>query len=369
MGSKAQDENPLGVRARLEQYLANPECETNRNSALLNVSISEVVSGLKSKSLISNWIEPKGSGISEIASKLGEQFEASLFVDDCKYALEIATKLAFTADQVNETVRFLDCKTDDDHVRDRIAKSKALLAEMAKSKDVGLWVLNGFVLPVEILEEDTILEIDVVFASRKKSGVLDIYLGEVKIYPYKAGRTNPHQLETARAQLGLYHHLMHGFIRDCNLEGLVNLSQYGFLVLQDLKKGEPYVEGREDLTFLSERARQAVGLVSEPQFNMRIRPDKALALVADSGHKFQESCWVQCELAQFCHAELVEQDKPLILGELANSILGNGALPVQAALNLIETQPQNVALTHLESDLRDRFGESNFTEIEHMSWR
>ena len=369
MGSKAQDENPLGVRARLEQYLANPECETNRNSALLNVSIAEVVADLKSKSLITNWIEPKGSGISEIASKLGELFEASLFANDCKYALEISAKLAITNDQINETFRFVDCKTDDDHVRDRIANSKTLLAEMAKSNDVGLWALNGLVLPVEILEEDTFLEIDVVLASRKKSGVLDIHLGEVKIYPYKAGRTNPHQLETARAQLGLYHHLMQRFIRDCGLDDTINLSQDGFLVLQDLKTGEPYVEGREDLTFLSERARQALGLVSEPQVNMRTRPDKALALVVDSGHQFQESCWVQCELAQFCHAELVDQDKPLILGELANSILGNGALPVQAALNLIESQPANVALTDLESDLKDRFGESNFTEIENMSWR
>jgi hypothetical protein len=369
MESKTEDENPLGVRARLEQYLANPKCETNRNSALLNVSISEVVADLKSKSLISNWIEPKGSGISEIASKLGEQFEASVFANDCKHALEISAKLAITTDQINTTFRFLACKTDDDHVRDRIAKSKALLAEMAKSEGVGLWVINGLVLPVEILEEDTILEIDVVLASRKKSGVLDIHLGEVKIYPYKAGRTNPHQLETARAQLGLYHHLMREFIRDCNLDSSVNLSQDGFLVLQDLKTGEPYVEGREDLTFLSERARQAVGLVSEPQVSMRIRPDKALALVTDSGHKFQESCWVQCELAQFCHAELVEQDKPLILGESANTILGNGALSVQTALNLIETQPLNMALTDLESDLKARFGESSFKEIEHLSWR
>jgi hypothetical protein len=240
---------------------------------------------------------------------------------------------------------------------------------MAKSDEIGLWVLNGFHLPVDILEEDTHLEIDVVLASRKNSGVLDIHLGEVKIYPYKAGRTNPHQLETARAQLGLYHHLTRGFIRDCNLNGSLNLSQDGFLVLQDLKTGQPYVEGREDLTFLSERARQAVSLVSEPQLSMRIRPDKALALVTESSHKFQESCWVQCELAQFCHAELVEQDKPLILGESANTILGNGALPVQAALNLIETQPLNMALTDLESDLKARFGESSFKEIEQMSWR
>jgi hypothetical protein len=369
MESKAQDENPLGVRARLEQYLANPECETNRNSALLNVSIAEVVADLKSKSLIKNWVEPKGSGISKIASKLGKLFEASLFENDCKYALEIATKLAFTADQVNESVRFVDCKPAEVHLRDRIAYSKDLLSEMAKSDGIGLWVLNGFHLPVDILEEDTHLEIDVVLASRKKSGALEMHLGEVKIYPFKAGRTNPHQLETARAQLGLYHYLMQGVIRDCNLEGSVNLSQDGFLVLQDLKTGEPYVEGREDLTFLSERARQAVSLVSGPEVTLRINPNRALARVVDSGHRFQESCWVQCELAQQCHSELVERDKPMVLGELANSILGNGSLPVQAALNLIESRFENVELTELECDLKGRFGESNFTEIENFSWR
>ena len=369
MGSKAQDENPLGVRARLEQYLANPECETNRNSALLNVSISEVVAELKSKSLIKNWVEPKGLGISKIAAQLGKLFEASLFTNACKYALEIAEKLGVSKDQINDSFRFVDCRPAELNVLGRIANSKPLLLEIAKNREVGLWILNGFHLPVEILEEDTYLEIDIILASRKRSGALDIHLGEVKIYPYKAGRTNPHQLETARAQLGLYHRLMRGFIEDCVLGDSVNLSQDGFLVLQDLKTGEPYVEGREDLAFLSERARQALSLVSDPEVALRINPTKALARVADSGHHFQESCWVQCELAQFCHTQLVERDKPLILGELANSILGNGALPVQAALNLIESQSENVELTELESDLRGRFVESNFTEIENMSWR
>lgn len=369
MALQSDDDSPMGVRVRLEQYLSNPACETNRHSALFNVNISQVVKYLRNSSQIKSWIEPNSTGISEIASKSGQQFEASLFANNCELVLQIASKLAVTANQVNDDFRFIDGKKFEDHIRDRISASKSLIADLVAKKDVGLWIINGFALPVEMLGEETHLEIDIVLASRKKSGVLEISLGEVKVYPYKAGRTNSHQLETARAQLGLYHHIMRGLISDHELDGSVILRNDGFLVLQNLATGQPFVEDWEDLTFLSERARQAVSLVSDPTINLHLRPDKALAKVADSKHRFQESCWVQCELAQHCHTELIQQDNPLVLGESAHGILGNGAVHIQAAIDLVDYDASDAVLTNLESDLKQRFLESSFKEIENSTWR
>lgn len=359
----------IGVRPRLEQFLANPGCETNTKSALFNVGIDEVVAHLKNQGKISNWIEPIGSGISSIARAQGEQFEASLFANGCEELLAISKKLKIVEKQVNEIFRFVERNTDLKHAEDKIAASSQLIRNMCESKEVGLWAINGFVIPAHILEDDAFLEIDVVLASRKSTGLLEIHLGEAKTYPYKGGRTNSHQLETARAQLGLYHYLFGKFITAAELDENVRLHHEGFLVLQDIKTGAPFVEGREDLTYLSKRAEQASSLISDDKTNTHIRPDKALALVADSAHQFQESCWVQCGLAQYCHAELVAQDKSLVLGESASVILGNGSLTVQEALELIEVALDPEQLTDLSMDLVERFREATFPQIEDASWR
>ena len=352
----------MSPRRRLEQLISNPQCDTNVASALLKVRVSEVA---KVKG-----VETSG-GISPFAFSRGQVFESFILRKrpEGKTPLEtelIRKELLSEADAV-EIVDLRPVGVPDKETYELALKtSREFLANFKTQADTNrVFVASGFRFETEEIPPKGSIELDLMLIQFDKSlSKWIIRIGEVKIYPDRAGLTDPHQLSTARAQAGLYRRLLRQHLLDRKLDIAVEVHDKFFLVLTRPTGSWLSIWPNEDLSEQDSRADNAIKLFEskwrDPKLFELVQKDPLADEVLDyiahhTKTSYNESCWSFCELAEHCLRQLVKADDALILGSEVKLELGD--IPVERMLQLMAGQ---IEPNESEKELLSRLDDALF---------
>ncbi|MFM2237986.1 MAG: hypothetical protein RL389_333 [Actinomycetota bacterium] len=356
------DDGYMSPRRRLEQLVSNPQCDTNVASVLLKVRVSEVA---KVKG-----IETSG-GISPFAFKRGDVFEKFILRARPEGKTPLEMELV-RKELLKETdnVEIVDLRPVGVPDREKnslgIQKSSEFLARLKGEESIDkVFILAGFRFATDEIPPKGSIELDLMLLRFDKDlGKWVIRIGEVKIYPDRAGLTDPHQLATARAQAGLYRRLLRQHLIITKSADTIEVHNKFFLVLTKPTGSWLSIWPNEDLAEQDSRADNAIKL-----FEAKWRDPKLVALVdrdpgADevidyiANHtktSYNEGCWSFCELAEHCLRQLVKADDPLILGSEVKLELGE--IPIERMLQLMAGQIQP---NESEQDLLNRLDDALF---------
>src|SRR5262249_39374345 len=127
---------------------------------------------------------------------------------------------------------------------------------------------------------------------------VELRIGEIKVYPDRGGYTDPGELASARAQAGLYVHVVRLAVSTLGLDPGIRVANAGFLVLLRPGGNRPSIRAREDLRWQARRAevaferlRRATSHVSATDV---ARPDAALRTLRDTPTAYCEGCVAFC---------------------------------------------------------------------------
>ncbi|MEZ4409445.1 MAG: hypothetical protein R3A52_23690 [Polyangiales bacterium] len=328
------------VRRRLEQFASNPRCDANVRSALHGVSMEAVARSV--------GLDPQ-VGQSPFALLRGQQFERGLFDDD---AARLRRALIERKVLPGNATGFLDLRLKAQGGPEASLQSaresfQTFLKSAAKATGearLGLPTLvAGPVLttPANILGEG-LFAIDVltVYPNPKPAPIF-FRVGEVKVYPDRGGFTDGGELAGARAQAGLYVHVLKGEVTALGLDRELVVLDDGFLVLARPGSNQPSVRGGEDLRHQAERARTMFARAAAHALTLAddVIEDEgeAIAAVLAAPTHYGDGCLSFCELADRCRAEAIAKGLPSALGEDLARFLG--PLDLHRALALLHGAP------------------------------
>ena len=363
-------------RARLESWMANPGCEKNVASAVFGVPMVEL-----------SGADPTPQIVSPFASELGNQFEASL---ESKI-----TQLLAGSDQIGlnndaswpEKARVAKNKD----VQFQLLESLEMLREIVDALENGLtnFVIRGFRIPFTPF--DSTLEIDMLAISpfRSDSLVLNLVIGEVKVYPDLGGFIDERKVSGARRQAGLYYQILTDWVTSDEITKLFpdvefRVQDKGFLVLtspqsalevsdpNDWKQFAPSLVTNEDLTTQSEiistNFAELRRVIEDETSKTHIGDEKfdAVAYINGLDHKFTEGCWGRCPLAQSCYDKAVDSGDLVVLGTRLSHALGD--ITVEDAIRLANdshspSAESGTSGTRDGSTLTSEFADFRFTEL------
>jgi hypothetical protein len=249
--------------------------------------------------------------------------------------------------------------------------SKNRLAEMLPASSKKAYIFRGFRLPANLFGDESAFEIDLLLAVPISDTQYELIIGEVKVYPAKAGRTNPGQIAGARAQAGLYAHILADWLNEHTELTNVVYNNKGFLVFTNPVDGKPLIAEVNSLFEQRSRANLAIQSLTNVK-NTRSdwaaiekgkQEDKLTFLEGvstDSG----DGCWSFCSLAHRCFKDAVSNDNTIVLGSQSANHLSR--IPLSVALQLADgaLEPQD----EVEAELRQRIAEANFDELEVLPW-
>ena len=346
----------LAQRARIEQWLSHPTCERNTASAVLGVPLHLLPGASPSREA------------SQLAGWIGNAFEASLFEE----RFELLEKLMKEAGLLTEEI-FLIAKDKEDLIglELQLELSKNRLAEMLPASSKKAYIFRGFRLPANLFGDESAFEIDLLLAVPISDTQYELIIGEVKVYPAKAGRTNPGQIAGARAQAGLYAHILADWLNEHTELTNVVYNNKGFLVFTNPVDGKPLIAEVNSLFEQRSRANLAIQSLTNVK-NTRSdwaaiekgkQEDKLTFLEGvstDSG----DGCWSFCSLAHRCFKDAVSNDNTIVLGSQSANHLSR--IPLSVALQLADgaLEPQD----EVEAELRQRIAEADFDELEVLPW-
>ncbi len=205
-----------------------------------------------------------------------------------------------------------------------------------------------------VMLPDGILAIDALVIRGSEDGErLELLVGEIKSYPYRAGSTDTSELATSRAQAGLYRHALTVAVEALGLEREVEVSAKGMLILSRHGRNHPTVLATEDLKHQAARAeagfsrlREAAAVLEEFDTNDE---SAVIRRVGQAGISYRPSCLSFCDRADGCRKASEASGDPYVLGpDVARFLAG---VDLKRAFELMEGKdPQN----DLELDLLDR---------------
>ncbi len=346
----------LAQRARIEQWLNHPTCERNTASAVLGVPLHLLPGASPSREA------------SQLAGWIGNAFEASLFEE----RFELLGNLLIEAGLLSDDV-FLIPKEKEDLIglELQLELSKNRIAEMVSASSKKAYIFRGFRLPARLFGDESAFEIDLLLAVPISETQYELVIGEVKVYPAKAGRTNPGQIAGARAQAGLYAHILADWLEEhTELNNVVYINK-GFLVFTNPVDGKPLIAEVNSLEEQRTRASLAIQSLTNVK-NSRSdwsaidkgKQEEKLTLLEDLSTNSDDGCWSFCSLAHRCFKDAVSNDNTIVLGSQSANQLSR--TPLSIALQLADgtLEPQD----EVEVDLHQRIAEANFDELEVLPW-
>lgn len=372
MASQGKSTNQRG---RLEQWLSNPGCDVNAASAILDVRLREVALSINTdrQATGKTAAHVPTDSFPEMARHLGQTFEATLFDGEPV----LAAQLLVDAGILNRDTQVkLATRNSGGTSQEYIEESVKTLKKIAKSASDVSWLCNGFRIPAEVLPPDSHFEIDVLVGIPDSDGKHRLVVGEAKVYPDKAGRTPREKLANTRAQAGLYVYILTNWLESLKAQHpelqSLSVDPRGILFFGDVVDNSPKVLEFNSLAFQWQRsavasesirklytAAVAAGLVESASETAKIEHLKSL------DHKFAESCWSGCAMAETCFQMEVDQGSAIVLGDMADKQLAG--LPLPRVTKILDDDISN--LSDVEEDLIQRFADSTFPEIEGLRWR
>lgn len=372
MASQGKSTNQRG---RLEQWLSNPGCDVNAASAILDLRLREVALSINAdrRAIGKTTAHVPTDSFPEMAGHLGQAFEATLFDGEPV----LAAQLLVNAGILNQDTQVkLATRSSAGTSQEYIEESLKTLKKIAKSASDVSWLCNGFRIPAEVLPPASHFEIDVLIGIPDVEGKHRLVVGEAKVYPDKAGRTPREKLANTRAQAGLYVYILTNWLDALKAEHpelqSLSVDPRGILFFGDVVDNSPKVLEFNSLAFQWQRSAVAsesigklyadavaAGLVGSTSEDAKIEHLKNLE------HKFAESCWSGCAMAETCFQMEVDKGSAIVLGDMADRQLAG--LPLPRVAQILENELGD--LTDVEEDLIQRFADSTFPEIEGLQWR
>ena len=280
------------VRRRIEQLAAHPECQANVTSAAFDVSMKDVAKA--------EGVELNPEGQSPFAIQRGEQFERTLLKEDAKRLREALSRAGVLP---HAAVPFTDLR-----LTRQGGPCRDLDAALAGSGQLlrdpqGPRLVAGLTLPVEEAGGGVVV-LDVVIVHT--DGRLQV--GEIKSFPDRGGYTDGGKLASARAQAGLYLHVLssYGPVYGYRVRG------EGVLVLARPGRTTPEVRVGEELEFQALRAERSLRQLGEVAAGGCADP---LQAVRDAPVAYRETCFRFCARARGCRERAAQAGSGAVLGE------------------------------------------------------
>jgi hypothetical protein len=212
-------------------------------------------------------------------------------------------------------------------------------------------------IPGRAILPDGMFAVDVVTVHPSpRPAKIMLRVGEIKVYPDRGGRTDPHELASTRAQAGVYVHALRLAVEAASVSSGIDVADDGFLVLTWPGTSAPRVRAHEDLRYQASRAERAFERLREAAALEHALPgdildedvaEDRLAVVRDAPKAYDESCVGFCELEQRCHQEAIAADSASVLGrDVARFV---GTIPLSRAADLLRGAAS--ASTPAEHDL------------------
>lgn len=306
----------LNTRERIEQFLANTACKANVLSAVHGVPMADVAGDLRLA------VE---SGPSPFALRAGVSFEKAIFADDAERLREQLVRVGLLAPGSSGLLdlRLRQQGGQSRGLDDACQRFARFVDALAASPNEGPSLVAGpaIRLPADAVFGDGLLAIDVLVVDRRVEGEASLVVGEIKSYADRGGHTDRAALAAARAQAGLYLHVVRRALGDRGLEGRVKVANEGFLVLRHVSSNFPKVRYPEDLRWQALRADRALARIGEalsypmPQGDDQGGARRRLEVVRNAPKAFSEGCLRFCELAKHCHGCALEKGDPVVLGD------------------------------------------------------
>ena len=330
------DEARRNTRGRFEQWVKNPQCETNTLSAVLNVKLADVA-------LLLGY-QPE-YGQSPFAITRGLQFEGWLFKEEAKVIRESMEKVGIL--EVDSS-GFLDLRLTMNggknikSVDSALDKSHQLLVSLSDDKKfVPPTIIAGLMLkiPKGVMLPEATLIIDVASIQRVNDK-WEIRVGEIKVFPDRGGHTDSNEISTARAQAGVYQHALQITVDSLGLANPPVVSTNGYLVFTWPGTNSPVIRANEDLTYQARRA--ALGFERLDSVAQALMSNQTQNLaevdlkdwIAHSKTEYKEICWSFCDLAPRCQDLAIADDRAIVLGTEASKLLGS--VPLGRAIELLD---------------------------------
>ncbi len=346
----------LTQRARIEQWLSLPTCERNTASAVLGVPLHLLPGASPSREA------------SQLAGWIGNAFEASLFEE----RFELLEKLLKEAGLLSEDL-FLIPKDKEDLIglELQLKLSRDRLVEMVPASSKKAYIFRGFRLPANLFGAESAFEIDLLLAVPRSDTQYELIIGEVKVYPAKAGRTNAGQIAGARAQAGLYAHILSGWLKEHPELDNVVFDDKGFLVFTNPVDGKPLIAEVNSLFEQRSRANLAIQSLTKIKNTRKDwtalengKQEEKLTFLEEVKTDSGDGCWSFCSLAHRCFKDAVSNDNTIVLGSQSANHLSR--IPLSVSLQLADgtLDPQD----DVETELQQRISEANFDELEVLPW-
>jgi hypothetical protein len=365
-------------RERLEQWSINPDCEINSSSAILNVPLIEVAILRANLDIEANLetVPPRSSAFPLFASSLGNEFESRLFDGNPSLVEKLLKDAEIIENEFQVKVKRKPAGYDEAGLstEEIVQQSLDSLVRIAKSKPGQAFIINGFSIPGTSIQPDSYLEIDALIAvPNGADSTIDLMVGEVKVYPDKAGRTPAQKTSNTRSQAGLYLYILKNWLEELTNSypelSRLEVSEKAILFFQDIATGIPKITSVESLHYHYLRSEVAIKnmrrLLDSDKYRELLdetNKDGRADFVNQQPHNFQDSCWSGCPMASACYLKEVRQDRTLILGNLVQDQIPN--IRLSRAADLIS----GIALPkdETEADLIERMSVAKFPELDEL---
>ena len=362
-------------RSRMEQWLDNSACAKNATSAILDIPLHDLAlkKATENKAAGKSFAVIRPGSFPVLAGKIGEKFEADLFDNDSAVAKALLVDRGIVPSSLELK---LGKRSSGGISQDYLDESVKLLKKFARADDQTGWLVNGFRIPARVLPPESHFEIDALVVVPEETGRHRLIIGEVKVYPDKAGRTSGQKIANTRAQAGLYVFILTKWLEELtqDLPELENLSvdTRGVLFFADVVDKTPRIAEFNSLEQQWQRSLVAIGSITDLYEKLAsdgvlssTNVQQKLEFIESQPHKFVDGCWAGCAMAETCFMAEIERDSTIVLGETAERQVSG--MELNRVVNLSEEDA--VPLGDAEEDLAQRFTDGRFPEIEWLEWK